>query len=252
MRFHPPSHPLLHTRHNPRIKAVTHLIGFPLRVGNRRPEPTVMNVAVWAEPSQTCGRQTFDKATLLLWLVCSRVELETCKETPRGSGFSWGDVEGREDEEAASRWASLAERRHQRKTQRGRGRGWAGATLNISLFLSFYLLLFSFFKAFSPGRSEKDQPTYTRWTWADLNPGWKHRQHVKPQEDLVYVIPGLVSKCFPLHLRLGVYDEGGLYNVMEANVREHLQQEGAWGFLQINHQINRTADFSVGVIIYLF
>lgn len=152
--------------------SVTHF--FPLPVGRQQQKTTVMNVAVWADLSQTCGQQEFSRPTLLLWLVCSEWSWKNVKRhrvdrvSPEGRTWRGGKTRQRV---GGLHWPI----RDQRKPQ-----GETGAGSIVRLGLSFSIFCFSrFFKAQGGQRpiSPPVQGGREPKTWGEPDSSWKNQQY---------------------------------------------------------------------------
>lgn len=142
------------------MSSVTHLIRFPLPVGHQQQKTTVMNVAVWADLSQTCGQQEFSWPTLLLWLVCSEWGWKNVKRhrvdqvSPEGRTWRGGKTRRRV---GGLHWPI----RDQRKPLVETGAGCAVLYNSVSPFL------FSapcFFREPAAQRGQRHQSSYAKWT----------------------------------------------------------------------------------------
>lgn len=112
-----------------------------------------MNVAVWADSSQTCGQQKFSWPTLLLWLVCSEWGWKNVKRhlvdqvSPEGRMWRGGKTRQRV---GGLHWPNRDQRKPQRETGAGR------AALYISVFSIFCSSLSFFFMKSLPPREVKE------------------------------------------------------------------------------------------------
>lgn len=153
--------------------------------------------------------------------------LEKCKETPRGSGFSWG--EGRRGSVSVGFIGQTETRGSRRETQ-----GRAVSSLYISR-LSFLFSAPLYFKACCPERSETHQSPYTSGrepeTPEEPNSGWKCQQHAQPREDLahisrrnqIYIPTSWVCQVFPIYVT-APETEGGF----ECEASQQLTSESEW------------------------
>lgn len=178
-------------------KTVTHLIRFPLPIRNQQQKPAVMDVTMWAGLSRTCGQQKFWGTRALVVARLYRVGLKKkCKETPRSSGFFWGeDVSGGGRGSTLVGFIGRIENRGSRKESYWRVVQNSTSPFN---FFSLFILFFSF-KDCCPriGQRQTSPPTpsgHELKTWGEPNLGWKCQGHVQPQENIAHVSLRLMSK----------------------------------------------------------